>query len=124
MRDFLPFTVSVGNGSRYEIIATAIACGNDLTIAVCGGTLHHVGAISTAYWEGSHLRLHTYGIPAHRDHLVAEMFAARFARHFHNHTAVSAGIHIDDTVKTEIELLLHNSQDCCELLLSALAADV
>jgi len=110
-------SAQVNTGSRFEITATAIPCGKDWNIAVCGGTLHHVGAIAVCYPDSEKTTVNMIALPGHRDDLVAELFAQKISLAFRCHAAASAGIHIDNASKGDIQILIKSSEKCCEELI-------
>ena len=84
------------------------------------------------YWGGQALRgrygydpdipniaiaYHVIALPGHRDDLVAELFAQKISLAFRCHAAASAGIHIDNASKGDIQILIKSSEKCCEELI-------
>ena len=116
------FSVKTAAGEKYEIQATAVSCGSDWTIAVCGGTLHHIGAVAVGYPGEKEAAADTFLFPGHRDDIVASMFAKKISGALGCRTTVSAGIHIDHASREELRILLENSEKCCEELLRKLSA--
>lgn len=114
------YFAAVSPHTRYKVIATACSCGADYSVTVCGGTLFHVGAVAVAYpsASGSEVTVSELIIPEHKDHYAARIFAEQMAGKLGCSIAVSAGIHIDDASKEEIELLLENCRICCDLLIA------
>ena len=110
-------SAQVNTGSRFEISATAIPCGKDWNISVCGGTLHHVGAIAVCYPNSKKATVSALSLPGHRDDLVAELFARKISLAFRCHAAASAGIHIDNASKEDIQHLIKSCEKCCEELI-------
>lgn len=113
------YTVTVSAHTRYEVTATAFSCGTDYSVTVCGGTLFHVGAVAVAYPINDSLEVvvDELFVPEHKDHFAARIFAEHMAKMLGCNISVSAGIHIDDATKDEIELLLKNCRLCCDLLI-------
>ena len=110
-------TVTVGEGSRYEITACAIPCGRDWSVTVCGGTLHHVGAVSASCPDEWNNTWDSVLLPTHRDDRVSRMFARRISEALHCNAGAAAGIHIDNASAEEIALLVKNCEECCSLLI-------
>ena len=117
-------TVRVNPDSRYEIISRAVRCGCDWNVSVCGGSRHHIGAVTiyspetSSCPESPELSL---SFPGHKDIFVSQLFAREFLQAFHSRVVVSAGIHIDHATQEEIQLLIQSSKKCCQLLLQAIA---
>lgn len=105
---------------RCAIVAQAGRCGNDLAVTVCGGSLHHVGAVALAQPEDDPVRQATVSVIAaygHRDDEVAKRIAKRLAGALHCTVSVSAGIHIDDATASEIAEIVR----ACDELADAIA---
>lgn len=111
------YTATVNRDTKYEITAAACSCGRDWSVTVCGGTLHHVGAMAIAYPSEQGVMLKTAAAPDHRDDTAAKIFAEMMSERLNCNISVSAGIHIDNASKEEIHLLLENCRQCCEQLL-------
>lgn len=113
------YTATVSPHTRYEVTATALSCGSDYSVTVCGGTLFHVGAAAVAYHMNDRLEVvvDKLIVPEHKDHFAAHIFAEHMAKTLRCNISVSAGIHIDDASRDEIELLLKNCRLCCDLLI-------
>ena len=106
---------------RCAIVAQAGRCGNDLAVTVCGGSLHHVGAVALAQPEDDPVRQATVSVIAaygHRDDEVAKRIAKRLAGALHCTVSVSAGIHIDDATASEIAEIVR----ACDKLADAIAS--
>lgn len=110
-------TIRANNETKYEINVSAFPCGNDWNVTVCGGTRHHVGAVAVCYPSEGSLELKAVVIPEHQDDLVAEFFAKKISLAFNCHTAVSAGIHIDNASEEEILFLVSSCEHCCDELI-------
>lgn len=95
--------------------------GEDVLIAVWGGTLPHIGALavaiphpeSTPERERSSTVLQ-FSFPGHRDEVVARRVAERVASALQRTVAVSAGIHIPDITPDGIEAVLANTDALIE----------
>ena len=110
--------------SVYFVEAEALACGNDISVTVCGGTGYHVGAVALAVYEPERdsATVSVVTVHTHRDDKVAAHFAKEISREMKCTVSVSAGIHIDDASTDELEKLWHNSVECCSRLINELRA--
>ncbi|PXX80129.1 hypothetical protein [Dielma fastidiosa] len=81
--------------------------GRDFAICVYGGDEPHLGALCLAvpYYKNEklHASVSTLVIPTHRDNVIAELFAKRFALAFNSNVSCSCGIHYDIITSSEIE---------------------
>ena len=121
------YEITIAENTRYEIRLTAIQCGGDLSVTVCGGTLHHVGAVALACGclpDGSPLKysatVSTLTALDHKDDAVAKVLAGKLADVIHGNVTVTAGIHIDAASPGELKILQKNCMDACELLVQKL----
>ena len=109
---------TVQEKTGYEIQITAVCCGTDLNVSVCGGQKHHIGAVAIAWGcmpDGSAPQ-YTPAVSSiaclnHKDDQVARKAAVRLAAAFRCTVVVTAGIHIDDATPQEIEILLANVEE-------------
>lgn len=97
-----------------DVTARALRCGNDITVAVCGGTEYHVGAVSLAQYEPNRdsATISTLTAYTHRDDAVAARFAKELSRRFKCNVSVTAGIHIDNAHTEQINGLMDSCEDC------------
>lgn len=114
------YEITIAEGTKYEIHLTAIQCGKDLSVTICGGTLHHVGAAALASGcmpDGSPLKysatVSTLTALDHKDDTVARAAAGRLADAIHGTVSVAAGIHIDDAKLEELKILQANCMEAC-----------
>lgn len=122
------YEIKIAEDTKYEIRLMAVRCGRDLSVTVCGGTLHHVGAVALACGcmpDGSALKysatISTIVVLDHKDDAVAKILAGRLADEIHGNVTVTAGIHIDHARQEELEILQKNCMKACELLTEKLA---
>ena len=115
--------IIVDENTKYEICLTAIVCGKDLSVTICGGTHHHVGAVALACGclpDGSPLKysatVSTLVALDHKDDMVAKAVAKKMADFIHGNVTVTAGIHIDDAKPEELKILQENCMQACETL--------
>ncbi len=106
----------------YRIEAEAAFCGEDISVRVCGGMLHHIGAVSLATYERERdsATVSTICVQSHRDDKVSGYFAKEISREMCCTVSVSAGIHVDDAGDEDIRTLWQNSVNCCKELIEAL----
>lgn len=118
-----PVKCFFGEG-KYSIEAEAAFCGNDISVSVCGGTLHHIGATALAVYEPvrDSATVSTMTVYTHRDDKVAAHFAKAISREMKCTVSACAGIHIDDASAEELGILWENSKRCCEAMLARLKA--
>ena len=112
---------SAGEG-RFEIEARARRCGDDWCVAVCGGELPHVGAVSLGQYEPEResATVSTITVHNHRDDAVTSRFAKAIATARKCTVTVTAGIHVDDAGAAELALLEKNCEACLNALLHAM----
>ena len=116
-------TAHYGNG-KYAVEAQAIICGGDISVTVCGGTQHHVGAVSVGVYEPERdsATVSTITVFTHRDDRVSAHMAKELSRALKRTVCVSAGIHVDDASEDEIALLGYNSSRVCEKLIRRISS--
>lgn len=84
-----------------DIVLTATDVGNDLILLISGG-VRHIGAASTAYWDGESVKVQTSVVPHHKEHAISESIALRVAEALNKTVTVVMGIHYDDLSKEGI----------------------
>lgn len=120
--------ITVAGNTKYEITLTALCCGGDLSVTICGGTRHHVGAVALASGclpDGSPLKysatVSSLAALDHKDDAVARAVAKKLADFIHGNVTVTAGIHVDDAKPEELKLLQENCEKACEELQKQIA---
>ncbi len=105
----------------------AVLCGQDLNVAVCGGTKPHVGACALSVPRESlqdasrrSASESVLCVLAHKDDELAKNIAHSLAAQFGCVACVSVGLHVDNAGKSEIQQLLHNAQDALAQLTAKL----
>ena len=113
--------VSAGE-ERFCVSSTAIPCGNDWVVTVCGGEQAHVGAVSVGQYEPlrDSATVSTITLYTHRDDRIAARFAKAIATAEKCNVTVTAGIHVDDAGAEEIAELTENCENCLQKLLMCL----
>ncbi|OWA37937.1 hypothetical protein B9G55_04830 [Saccharibacillus sp. O16] len=81
--------------------------GRDVLFVVSGGAVH-IGAVSTAYPQGSEIAVTTVSVPGHKEYLLSESAAQRAAKQLNCTVTVMMGIHYDDLTPTQIEEVSHH----------------
>ena len=107
---------------RCTIVAQVNRCGNDLALSVCGGSLHHVGAVALAQSEDDPVRQATVSVLAaygHRDDEVARRLAKRLAGSLGCTVSASVGIHIDDASPDEIATIVNACDQLADVIADA-----
>lgn len=84
-----------------DIKVQAVPMGRDLAILVTGGD-EHIGAASTAYWNGENIEVETSALPGHKEHVLTVNMAREAARRLKCTVTVVMGIHYDHLSKAEI----------------------
>ncbi len=119
------FSCAVGEETRHGVRCEALRCGGDWTVAVTGGEVPHVGAVTLAEYtdETGAVLLETHVFAGHRDDTVSIAWAEELSRVLRCRVCVSAGLHVDRASAEDIAALLENSKKCRALLLSELGAE-
>jgi len=84
--------------------------GRDISLVITGGRAH-VGAVAVGYYmdgdEG--VTTETIVVPSHKEGTIAGMFASTVAKHMHCTAVCTAGIHLEDITKDEIDAINDNA---------------
>lgn len=99
---------------RHRVWAEAIAAGEDLVIFIGGGEKPHVGSLSLAAAGGAPV---SASVPGHKDYVVSSRAAMRVSLETGKACVVVAGLHVEDASKSDIELLLKNTEKCLGALI-------
>ena len=110
--------VSAGEG-RFCVSSTAVPCGDDWAVTVCGGEQAHVGAVSVGQYEPQRdsATVSTITLFSHRDDRIAARFAKAIASAEKCNVTVTAGIHVDNAGEAEIAELTAICENCLQKLL-------
>lgn len=110
--------------TKYEIQLTAVSCGGDLSVVICGGQCHHVGAAALALGilpDGGRPKysatVSTLSVPDHKDSVIAQELSAFLADSLGCRISMTVGIHMDEASKEDISILCENSRKICQKLL-------
>jgi len=120
------FTARGGKG-KYRIFAQVICIGEDISIALWGGTSPHIGSVAVAIPWPSRKKEATvssttsvFNFSGHKDEQVARMVAEHVAAVLNRNTVVTAGIHIDNITKAGIRRILLNAEALCTVISNGL----
>lgn len=113
---------ATGGEERFLVEAEAVFCGSDISVVVCGGTGHHIGAVSLAVYEPERdsATVSTMTVHTHRDDKVSAHFAKNISREMMCTVSASAGLHLDNASEQDIAQLWNSAQECCERLAALL----
>jgi gallate decarboxylase subunit D len=108
---------------RHCVEVSALRCGNDLVIALQGGTRHHIGAAAMAVPRPSLADPETVSssasvlcVAGHKEDELARGVALRLSAELACTVTVVAGLHVDDAGGEDIRLLLENCASAVERL--------
>ena len=100
---------------RYQIHATATLIGDDLLVAIWGGTKPHIGAVAVALPRSSIADPHivsstssVFTLLGHKEDEVVKMVSEHLSAHLGKNVVVTAGIHWDNLPEEAIEEIVHN----------------
>ena len=121
------YHIVVAAQGKYQIELRAIRCGVDYSVTICGGERNHVGAVVLGCCEsdinGSENRGATVSVLCafrHRDDEVARWAAKYLATELKCNISVSAGVHVDNASREDIECLLENCREVCRRFVAGL----
>jgi gallate decarboxylase subunit D len=105
---------SCGSG-HHRVEASALRCGNDLVVALQGGTRHHIGATAMAVSRPSladpsmvSSSASVLCVVGHKEDELARGIALRVSAALACTVTVVAGLHVDDATGGDISRLLEN----------------
>lgn len=106
-------------GGRYPIRATAMLIGDDLLVAIWGGTKPHIGAVAVALPRPSladpqitSATSSVFTLLGHKEDEIVKMVSERLSAQLKKNVVVTAGIHWDNLTQEGIEEIV---QHCREL---------
>jgi hypothetical protein len=118
-------------GDRHRVEASALRCGNDLVVAVQGGTRHHIGATAMAVprpslADGSVVSssASVLCVVGHKEDELARAVALKLSAALACTVTVVAGLHVDSATGGDIRLLLENCDHAIERLIVRLRDQV
>ena len=99
----------------YQIHATAMLIGDDLLVAIWGGTKPHIGAVAVALPRPSladpqvtSSTSSVFTLLGHKEDEVVKTVSERLSAQLERNVVVTAGIHWDDLSEEAIEEIMHN----------------
>jgi len=102
-------------GGRYQIQATAMLIGDDLLVAIWGGTKPHIGAVAVALPRPSiadpqitSSTCSVFTLLGHKEDEIVKMVSEYLSAQLEKNVVVTAGIHWDDLTEEAIEEIVHN----------------
>lgn len=113
-------TFSLGTG-EYLLEATAVRCGDDLTVVIGGGERQHIGAVAVGVPRPSLQNANMVSssasvicLTAHKEDMLARSAALLLARLTEHTVTVTVGLHIDDASVEAIAVLEKNFKELLE----------
>ena len=110
--------VSAGD-KKFYIAAEAKCIGKDILISVWGGSKPHIGSVAVALPRPSledprktSATSSIFNFTGHKDEVIAKMFSERIAAALKRNTITTAGIHVNNLKKGDLEKIIVN----CETL--------
>ncbi len=106
---------------RYQIHATAMLIGDDLLVAIWGGTKPHIGAVAVALPRPSladpqitSSTSSVFTLLGHKEDKVVKMVSEHLSARLEKNVVVTAGIHWDDLPEEAIEEIVHNCRELAD----------
>jgi hypothetical protein len=114
---------------RHRVEAAVLRCGNDLVVALQGGSRYHIGATAMAVPRPSladpsqvSSSASVLCVVGHKEDQLARAMALRLAAALDCTATVVAGLHVDNASSDDIRLLLDNCDCVIERLIVRLRA--
>ncbi len=110
---------------KHSISAVAICCGNDINISIAGGEKKHIGAVAIGVPKDktkvSNVIINSATtsvicVQDHKEDEYAYLAAKHLATELDCVVTVSVGIHIDNVVEKDLEILSNNFKEIIERL--------
>ena len=108
-------------GKRYEIHATAMLIGDDLLVAIWGGTRPHIGAVAVALPRPSlsdpvvtSSTSSVFTLLGHKEDEVVKVVSEHLSARLGKNVIVTAGIHWDNLTREAIEEIVHNYKELAD----------
>lgn len=106
------------------ICCQVIKMGEDLQVCVYGGERSHIGSVVIASPYQKDKRIHitcsTVTLPAHKDDLVAKLFASRLSQEMNIVVCCSCGIHYDKATKQQLDEIVEGCKELLEIVVKNL----
>jgi hypothetical protein len=94
----------------FDIQVRSRRVGRDYLFTVTGGEAH-IGAVATVFPDGEGVRTELSVVPGHREDLLARELAELACIRLRSTVTLTAGIHIDQATKADIELAVRTARD-------------
>jgi len=109
-------TLDIKAGSGIHLVeATAVLCGPDVHVCICGGTHHHIGASALglpcpSLKDPSKLSasVSVLNVVRHKEDQLARDAAYQLTKTLGCRVSVSAGLHVDNATQEDIQKLWKN----------------
>ena len=103
-----------GSGAHIVELCIQETDGHGLCCFVTGGELPHVGGIAVAK-EGCVVE--SISLPMHKDAVLAKLLASTICSATGQPTSVTAGLHVDNATREDIQDLCNNARAAAEMYL-------
>ncbi len=114
------------DASKQKIEAICIECGNDLVIAIGGGTHYHCGAVALTISmpsikdpQKNTNSTYQVPVPGHKEEALAREGSLILSRSLHRNVVMSVGIHIDQISKELIQLYVDQFYHLIDIICEA-----
>lgn len=117
-------TITQGEGRHLIKLEILTTDQHGISIFITGGDTPHVGAVALAVPSANAATkeatcdLNVITAYGHKDRFLAEKVADMVCRKTGEITSVTAGVHVDDAKKDDLELLIANTLTACETFLA------
>lgn len=110
---------------RVNIDLKGTYVGEDLIIIISGGDRPHVGAVSYGGqgFENKDFEKNTVVYGNHKEYIICQRFSQRIGEIFNGNYIISAGIHLDNITKEEIEIVKNLSEELLEEIISIIEGE-
>ncbi len=118
--------LTINENTKHEINLVAQFCGEDLSVAIFGGDKPHIGAVAIAvanidgYNRKYSPTISCISVLDHKDEEVARFVAKELSTLLNSQVVVTAGIHVDNATLNDINIIMENTRNITEKLISAL----
>jgi len=108
-------------GGRYQIHASAVLIGEDLLVAIWGGTRPHIGAVAVALPRPSladpqitSATSSVFTLLGHKEDEIVKMVSERLSARLGKNVVVTAGIHWDNLPEEGIEEIVSHCRELAD----------
>jgi len=112
---------------QYRVEARGILIGDELMVAIYGGTAPHIGAVAIAIPRPSlqdpnitSATSSVFTLVGHKDDVIARREAEELASSLNRIVVVVAGLHINQATEVDIQELAAASSECVKMLICQL----